>query len=1042
MALHFAHSLLVRLFSGQAPEPEAVAAVPHLARCQRCRDLAVRVITELKSEGRLARSADVRTAFLLLLEGEETQALSALRARGCWADLRRRPPREQVARIEADPALRTLEMFRTVAEAAAHSVREDPYLGEEIAILAHTLAGVLPGNLYPEPFRHDLQSEALALVATCRRLVGDWRGSAAAFAEARSHLHKGTGEPIREARLLSLQASLATDTGRLEQALDLLDRAASIYCDAQDAEAFAAVAIQKASTFLAACRYEAAILQAEKALQGFNGVARLEMLARSIVTESLAFLGRAKEALRSFSATQVLYSQLRDPRTELLEGYIGAVLLDALGYARESEKAFRNNIRGFMDAELYKDAFLTLVTFLQCLVRRGALEKAARACETALEKLNQAGPVCHSQMPELWRGLLSAIEARRLTEGHLLAARHYLVRHWNSPARQSPLELSGTSGGAIVEAFTVNPQRLLPAFEGEVTSAVERQAEQLSTEQPVAVTDLSKGGYEKALERYESGLIAVALARCEGRVNQTAHLLGIARNTLRARIEKYNLAPAGPENASHAHGAAKETHILNRLRARAWWADLMLLSHRQQLEQLQTVSSIQTREMFDVILDQASAVALHDPSQGEKVALLAHALAGLLPRSRCSDQERNDLQAAALFVVANCRRLMGDWQSSAEGLGTARSHLSRGSGEEDRLARLLSLEASLASDREQTEHALSLLAHAAALYGEVGETRASGAAASIIVQESSILLAARRYEEAITRAEQALRLLLPTREARLEMLARSIITESLVFLGRTGEALLSFHATLFLYDSLQAPRTDHLREYLEALLLEALGFAQEAETAFLANVSSFMDAGLYKDAFLTALTFFAALFKRGALDKAARACAETLALIEEAGEDFHAPMKELFRTLLALVQAQRLKESHLLEARHYLIRSGSARMPHSRRGGDAAADAVVVALPSWVTGIEAAEPPAPEEPAPLVPSPPDRWLEVLTPPDPETSLDELGYKEALARYDRQLIAAGLAQAKGSIREASRLLGIPRNSLRTKLRRYFLTSRKG
>ena len=1039
MGRHVAHSVLVRVFSGQASEPEVAAAVPHLARCQRCWGLAVRVIAELKTVGRLARNAEAPAAVLLLVEEEQAQALSRLRARACWADLRRLPPLEQLARIEADPALRSLEIFRTVSEKAAQSAREDPYLGEEIALFAHTLAAALPGDLYPEPFRNDLQSEALALLANCRRMVGDWRGSAAAFAEAKSHLQKGTGEAVREAHLLSLQASLATDTGRLEQALNLLEYAVLIYRAAQDDEALASVLVQKASTLLAACRYEEAILQAEEALQCIDGDARLEMLARSIVTESLVFLGSADKALRSFSATRSLYSQLCDPRTELLEGYIGALLLDALGYTRESDKAFRNNIDGFMDAELYKDAFLTLVTFLQSLVRRGALDKAARVCETALIKLDQAGPICHSQMPELWRGLLAAIEARRLTEGQLLAARDYLVRHWNSPAHQVPLEWSGKdSGSPAVEAFaSISQQRLLSTAYGDAGSALERQSSQRPSERPVEVTDLSQRGYEEALEHYERGLILAGLAKCGGRINQTAQLLGIARNTLRARIEKYNLASVAPDQSNDTQRAAEDSQVLSRLRALAWWAELKRLPHRQQLEQLQAVASIQTREMFETILAEASAVALHDPHQGQELALLAHSLAGLMPRSRCSEPERNGFQAASLLIVANCRRLMGDWPGSANALGKARTHLLRGSGEEARLARLFSLEASLASDLEKTEQALALLAQAAALYGRA---RDPVAAASVIIQESSILLAAGRHQEALSRAEQSLRLL-PPNQTRLEMLARSIVTESLVFLGRREEALHSFHATQPLYDVLHGLRTEHLRKYLEALLLEAFGYVPEAEAAFRENISGFMDAGHYKDAFLTALTYFAALFRRGALDKAARACAETLALLEEAGEDFHAPMKELFRTLLVLVQAQHLTERHLLEARHYLVRSGHARAPHVLRdGGDTV---VAVALPSWVTGAEPTEPPpaTKAEASALEIPPPDRWLEVLTPPDPETSLDEVGYKEALARYDRQLIVAGLAQAKGDIRQASRLLGIPRNRLRHKLRRYFLSGRE-
>ncbi len=57
---------------------------------------------------------------------------------------------------------------------------------------------------------------------------------------------------------------------------------------------------------------------------------------------------------------------------------------------------------------------------------------------------------------------------------------------------------------------------------------------------------------------------------------------------------------------------------------------------------------------------------------------------------------------------------------------------------------------------------------------------------------------------------------------------------------------------------------------------------------------------------------------------------------------------------------------------------------------------------------------------------------------PTIQLEDGGYEEALERYDRQLISAGLAQSGGRIRETARLLGIARNTLRAKMKRYNLT----
>ncbi|HYU31469.1 MAG TPA: helix-turn-helix domain-containing protein [Thermoanaerobaculia bacterium] len=1000
-------------------------AVSHLPGCRLCWDRAARVVAELKSESRLAPSTAAAREIVDLLEREQARALRWLLARSRWAELKRLPARRQLDRIATDPELRTLEMFAALAEEAAGVSQEDPHLGEETASVAYALAGALPGDRHPEPFRNDLQAEAMMIVANCRQLTGDWQGSAAALATSRGHLQRGTGEPAREARLLSIEASLASDTGRLEQALELLGRSSALYHGAQDDDAIGAVTVQEANTLIAACRHEEAIARAEEALSGLPPEdARLEMLARNVITESFVFLGRPDEALQSYLATQPLHKQLRGRRTELQVGYLEALLLDAQDHAREAEKAFRKNIADRMGAEHYKDAFLTLVTFLQSLVRRGAFDKAARACEEALDMIERAGSGCHSQMAALWRSLLNLIDARRLTERHVLAARLYLVRHWNAPARHAVLELPANVPRA--ESSPPDPLSHLPVppTPGEGAPPPKALKGQLET------TGLAQGGYEEALERFDRALIAAGLERCGGRRRETARQLGISRNTLRDKIRKYGLEAGELASAAGGPGLPcrdEEIQALSRvLRARALWGELKSLPHGQRLDRIQTVSSLQTREVFDAILDEASTVALNNPLRGEEMALLAHTLAGLLPqRGRSPEAERNDLQGTALQAAANCRRLAGDWQGSAAAFDAARSHLAQGSGEPAREARFLSVQASLLADTRQMEPALALLARAAALYRNAKDPVA---VAAVTVQEANTLMSACRHEEAIARAKVALRRL-PPGEARLELLARNIVIESLVFLGRPDEALHNLVATLPLYEELRSLRTELQLGYLEALLLDALGYASEAEAAFRNNIARRMDAELYKDAFLTVMTRLEFLLQRGELEKAARACDEALARIEDAGMEGHAPIQKLWRALLVLVRERALTESHLLEARHYLVRWGAVSVHRvSPRAG-------VLLLPAWVTGTAVPEAAA-SAPEPLATAPQlSGRLVLFEPPDPAASLAELGYKPALERYSRQLLAAGLDQGKGQIAAASRLLGMTPDSLRAKLKGF-------
>jgi tetratricopeptide (TPR) repeat protein len=922
------------VLSGQAPGSEAAAAVIHLVCCRRCWDRAAQVAAELRREGTLDRTVPLCDAVLRLMEEEETQARSWLRAHGEWGKLRRLSAPRQVGRLKAEPALRTLEMFSVIAAEASSASRDDPHAGEATASVAYALAGLLPASCSTEPFRHDLQGEALKIAANCRRLAGDWRGTAAALGAARKDLQQGTGEPAREARLLSIEASLAADTGRLEQALELLARAAALHRGAHEKEAAASVIVQEASTFLAAARHEEAIAQAEEALRWLTPrETRLEMLARNIITESLVFLERPAEALRSFIATQPLFKQLWGRRIELQTGYLEALLLDALGHAREAEKTFRNNIAGRMDAELYKDAFLTLVTYLQSLVRRGAFDKAARACEEALAMIERAGSGCHSQMAELWRDLLTLINARRLTERQLLAARHYLVRHWNAPARHAPLDLAvmAPEPAPAVELF-VSPE--------------EPDTQETAPAPPNPVTDLSRGGYEEALEQFDRELIVAGLAHCAGRIRETARMLGISRNTLRAKIRKHGVTAgeAPPEPAEP--GPLYDDGVLQALKgilARVWWRDLEPLPRGERLQRLMTVSAMQTVEMVEAMLEAASAAVSDDPHRGEETALLAHTLPGLLPRHRCPERLRNDLRSTALGVAADCRRSLGDWEGAAEALAEACGHLARGSGEPAREARLLEVQASLAADGGHFERALALLTRAALLYGRAQDTEA---AAAVAVREADILLAAGRHQEAVDRAYEALDVL-PPRCLRSILQAWNVLAESYVFLGSPSSALRCLSYGRPYYDQVRGPRTRLQFEGLVALVLDAQeGNAPQAERRFRLSLERRVEAGFHTGA-----------------------AADT-----------------------------------------------SSRGPVAEPGQPSAAE------PAGPRGLE---------PQALC----------ILPPDPVTSLAEEGYVKALERYDRQLVAAGLAQCNGRIHETCRLLGLSRSQLRSKLKRYLLTGRE-
>lgn len=414
--------------------------VPHLAACRPCLELAARVVEELKKNNALVRPKDARAAVLTLLEEEERAARDLLKARVWWTDLKAMSREEQIEKIQSVAALRTRTLFEVILAEARTAAPGDPFLGEETALVAHALAVALPGPRCPEDLKSDLQAEAMVAIANCRRIAADWKGAHGALAAARNLLDRGTGDPACQARLLSISASLASDTGQFETALGLLGRAAELYQLAQQPAGLATITVKEANTLLAAFRHEEAIERANEALALLTpGEARLEMLARSIVTECLIYLKRPSEALRNFIATRPVYEQFRGGCTELRVMYLEALLLDSLGCVRESEKSFREVVGGYIEEGVYKEAFTTLLTFFETLVKRGTYHKARQVYQQAADLLAQVGSGSHEQMREVWRRLLQQIERESLKEHQLQEVRQYAQRHWNVPARRMPL---------------------------------------------------------------------------------------------------------------------------------------------------------------------------------------------------------------------------------------------------------------------------------------------------------------------------------------------------------------------------------------------------------------------------------------------------------------------------------------------------------------------------------------------------------------------------------------------------------------------------
>jgi tetratricopeptide (TPR) repeat protein len=512
---HFTPAALTRILDGTANEAEIVRAIRHLLDCDSCWATAADCLPEARSETGL-RATEARAAFKALVGDKTRSAVESLEAEGRWADLRDLSPAEQLLKIRSIAALRSLPLFEVILDEARTVGRSDPFLGECTARVALLVADNLPEPPFMKALKDDLRGEVWTVIANCCRIAADWTGSAEALATARRYLKQGTGDPGLEGQLLSIHASYCTDTGDFEKALTFVRRAAEIFRELKDAKGVAHNLVKEANTLLAAYEPAEAIEKAKSALQDMpRHDLRLQTFARFIVVEGLVLLGRPHDALVWFLSTKPLVKEIGDLGTKLRAVYCQARLLDGLGYLRESEKLFRNAIKAYFDHELYKEAFITLLTLFECFCRRGALGKAAALCESAIAATSEAGEACNEEICRAWKELLATVRVRQLDEAELVAARQYLVRNW-SVAR----------GGAFVLAK-------LAAAEPEVRVA--------PIPPPIPQTPEEAFGYPAALAAYERQLIESALQETGGSVAKASRLLGLSRNGLKGKIRRYGL---------------------------------------------------------------------------------------------------------------------------------------------------------------------------------------------------------------------------------------------------------------------------------------------------------------------------------------------------------------------------------------------------------------------------------------------------------------------------------------------------------------------
>ncbi len=263
-------------------------------------------------------------------------------------------------------------------EAGFHAAAE----AMELAGLSLLLTGQLDAGYYGSSVVMDLRARAWAYLGNARRIAFDLAGAEEALLEAERHAESGSADPLEEARILDLRASLLGDQGRFEQAAELLEAVIDIYDDLRESHRKGRALISQGSFLGQAGGPEEAIRQLRKglALVDWERDPRLVQWARHNLAWFLNDSGRSEEALQQLERLLHAHGESSDARTELRLAWLGGRIAARLDYLAEAEQAFVEVRQGCLTEGHGYDAAMVTLDLAQLYLRQG---RAAEVRELA-----------------------------------------------------------------------------------------------------------------------------------------------------------------------------------------------------------------------------------------------------------------------------------------------------------------------------------------------------------------------------------------------------------------------------------------------------------------------------------------------------------------------------------------------------------------------------------------------------------------------------------------------------------------------------------
>ncbi|HEX6902238.1 MAG TPA: tetratricopeptide repeat protein [Thermoanaerobaculia bacterium] len=443
---HVSRELMQRFFRSELSRKDTHEVVRHLMRqCAACLSVAVEVGAE---EGFIYQEGDFQSAlfpenaerynavFLRLLGSvEETRleiARERLRGIGLWHTLERYAQDRRLEMIREEPRFHLWGLYDRLLEKCRDMGFRAPTQAADIARLALAVVDTLDPSRYGAERMADFRAGALGVLGNSLRLGSDFAGAESAFRQAREELTQGTGDPLEEAGLLSLRASLLKDLGEFERAVAILNEALEIYRSLNDTHLEGRTLLKQAAT-LGFTDPERAIELAQDGLALIDALRepRLELTGRQTLALFLNDAGRPQEALAMLEDSRPLYAQFRDPWTRTRLHWLEGKIARGLGDLAEAEEIFKRLWYDLQEPSYAHELTLLSIDLAEVYVARGKHEEAMELAEDLMPLLEGWG--MHAEGLAMWLLMERAIQERQAEGALFRRMAEYIHRAWFRP---------------------------------------------------------------------------------------------------------------------------------------------------------------------------------------------------------------------------------------------------------------------------------------------------------------------------------------------------------------------------------------------------------------------------------------------------------------------------------------------------------------------------------------------------------------------------------------------------------------------------------